>query len=143
MHGAFSTIQKLWLSCLEHDPHEEECRQPEAIPSSPIAPAQKRARSVDTGQATQQQPGPPIKLPKSRSVENLAASAVRSPPPDHTGNIEDEVDFGGSEPSSPHPTEREEEKSSNSLPTAQSCPGSTDKRATTEAQKPVAKQYLS
>ena len=27
-----------------------------------IASAQKRARSVDTGQATQQQPGPPIKL---------------------------------------------------------------------------------
>ena len=99
-------------------------------------------------QLTQDKPrnsnlGPPIKLPKSRSVENLAASAVRSPPPDHTGNIEDEVDFGGSEPSSPHPTEREEEKSSNSSPTAQSCPGSTDKRATTEAQKPVAKQYLS
>ena len=76
-------IQELWLSCVESDPPKEECPQPEAIPSSPIAPAQKRARSVDTRQATQQQPGPPIKLPKSRSVENLAASAVRSPLPDH------------------------------------------------------------
>ena len=120
------------------DPREKECRQPEAQPSSPIAPAQKRARSVDTGQATQQQPGPPIKLPKSRSVENLAISGVRSPPPDHTGNIEEEVDFGGSEPSSPRPTEREAEQSSNSSPTAQSCPGSPDHRATPEAQKPVA-----
>ena len=134
----FSKFRSCGLSCVEHDPPKEECRQPEAIPSSPIAPAQKRARSVDTGQATQQQPGPPIKLPKSRSVENLVASAVRSPPPDHTGNFEDEVDFGGSEPSSPRPTEHEEEKSRNSSPTAQSCPGSTDKRATTETPKPVA-----
>ena len=131
-------IQELWLSCEEHDAREGGCRQPEAIPSSPIAPAQKRARSVDTGQATQQQPGPPIKLPKSRSVENFAASDVRSPPPDPTGNFEDEVDFGGSEPSSSHPTEKEAEKSSNLSPTAQSCPGSTDKQATTEVQQPVA-----
>ena len=42
------------------------------------------------------------------------------------------------EPSSPRPTEQEEEKSRNSSPTAQSCPGSTDKRATTETPKPVA-----
>ena len=56
----------------------------------------------------------PIKLPKSRSVENLMASAGRSPTPAQTGNFEDEVDFGGSEPSSPHPTECEEEKSRNS-----------------------------
>ena len=55
-----------------------------------------------------------------------------------TGNFEDEIDFGGSEPSSPHPTEREEEKSGNSSPTAQSCPGSTDKGATTEAPNRVA-----
>jgi len=67
-------IQELWLSCAETDSTEDESRQPAAIPSSPIAPVQKRARSVDTEQATQQQPGPPIKLPKSRSVENLMAS---------------------------------------------------------------------
>ena len=47
------------------------------MPSSPIAPAHKRARSVDTGKATQQQPGPPVKLSKSRSVENLAATDMR------------------------------------------------------------------
>ena len=47
-------IQELWLSCAEPDSTEDESRQPAAIPSSPIAPAQKRARSVDTGQATQQ-----------------------------------------------------------------------------------------
>ena len=70
-------IQELWLLCVEHDAREGGYRQP---PSSPIASAQKRARSVDTGQATQQQPGPPIELPKSRSVENFAASDVRLPP---------------------------------------------------------------
>ena len=134
-------IQELWLSCAEPDSSKDEGRQPAAIPSSPIAPAQKRARSVDTGQATQQQPGP-IKLPKSRSVENIVASAVRSPPPAQTGNFEDEVDFGGSEPSSPHPTECEEEKSRNSTPTAQSCLGSTDKRATAETPKPVANKGI-
>ena len=87
-------IQELWLSCAEPDSTEDESRQPAAIPSSPIAPAQKRAKAVDMGQATQQQPGPPIKLPKSRSVENLMASAGRSPTPAQTGNFEDEVDFG-------------------------------------------------
>ena len=131
-------IQELWLSCAETDSPADESRQPAAIPSSPIAPAQKRARSVDTGQATQQQPGPPIKLLKSRSVENLMASTGRSPTPAQSGNFEDEVDFGGSEPSSPHPTEGENERSHNSTPTAQSCQGSTDKQAAAETSKPVA-----
>ena len=108
------------------------------MPSSPIAPAHKRARSVDTGKATQQQPGPPIKLSKSRSVENFAAIDMRAPPPDATGNFEDEVDFGGSEPPSPHPTEREEVKSGNSSPTAHSCSGSADKRVTLRAPQPAA-----
>ena len=130
-------IQELWLSCAETDSPAEESRQPGVIPSSPIAPAQKRARSVDTGQATQQQPGPPIKLPKSRSVENLMTSASRSLTPAQSGNFEDEVDFGGSEPSSPHPTEGEDERSHNSTPTAQSCHEATGKQAAAETSKPV------
>ena len=56
----------------------------------------QEARSVDTGRATQQ-PGPPVKLPKSRSVEDLAATHMRAPSPDAVGSFEDEVDFGGSE----------------------------------------------
>ena len=103
-------VQELWLSCTGHDHSAEWCLQPEPMPSSPNAPAHKRARSVDTGKATQQQPGPPVKLSKSRSVENLAATDMRAPSPDATCNFEDEVDFGGSEPPSPHPTEREEVK---------------------------------
>ena len=131
-------VQELWLSCAGHDSPAEGCLQPELMPSSPIAPAHKRARSVDTGKATQQQPGPPIKLSKSRSVENFAAIDMRAPSPDATGNFEDEVDFGGSEPPSPHPTEREEVKSGGSSPTAHSCSGSADKRVTLRAPQPAA-----
>ena len=72
MHGAFSTIQKLWLSCLEHDPHEEECRQPEAIPSSPIAPAQKRA-----SQLTQDKPRNSNLAPLSSCLNQGALKTLR------------------------------------------------------------------
>ena len=89
-------IQELWLSCTGHDHPAECCPELEPMPSSPIAPAHKRARSVDTGRATQQ-PSPPVKLSKSRSVENLAATHVRAPSPDAASSFEDEVDFGGSE----------------------------------------------
>ena len=51
-------VQELWRSCTGHDHPAEECLQPEPMPSSPIAPAHKRARSVDTGKATQQQTWP-------------------------------------------------------------------------------------
>ena len=128
-------IQELWLSCTGHD-HPAECC-PEPMPSSPIAPAHKRARSVDTGRATQQ-PSPPVKLSKSRSVENLAATHMRAPSPDAASSFEDEVDFGGSEPPSPQPTEREELKSGHSSPTAQSRTVSADKKVTAEAPQLVA-----
>ena len=68
------------------------------------------------------------------------ASTGRSPTPVQSGNFEDEVDFGGSEPSSPHSTE--DDKSHNSTPTAQSCQGSTDKQAAAETSKPVAITWL-
>ena len=77
-------VQELWLSCAGHDSPAEGCLQPELMPGNPIAPAHKRARSVDTGKATQQQPGPPIKLSKSRSVENFAAIDMWAPSPDAT-----------------------------------------------------------
>ena len=101
-------IQELWLSCAGHDPPAEGCLQPELMPSSPTAPAHKRARSVDTGKATQQQPG--------RAVENFAAIDVRAPPPDATGNFEDEVDFGGSEPPSHTQLSERKRKAATPLP---------------------------
>ena len=66
-------IQELWLSCDDHAHSADRCMQSDQMPTSPIAPAHKRARSVDTGKATQQ-PGPPSKLSKSRSVENLSST---------------------------------------------------------------------
>ena len=135
-------IQELWLSCTGHDHSAEWCLQPEPMPSSPIAPAHKRARSVDTGRDTQQQPGPPVKLSKSRGVENLAATDMRAPSPDAACNFEDEVDFGGSDPPSPHPTEREEVKSGHSSPTAQSLSGSADKGVTSRAQQLLASKGI-
>ena len=67
------------------------------------------------------------KLSKSRSVENLAATQKRAPSPDAAGSFEDEVDFGGSEPPSPQPTEREELKSGHFSPIAQSRTVSAEK----------------
>ena len=107
------------------------------MPSSPIAPAHKRARSVDTGKATQQQPGPlsscqsravlrtlrPLKcghrLQMLRAILRMRSTLVVRT-------------------LSPHPTKREEEKSGNSSPTTHSCSGSTDKRVTLRAPQPAA-----
>ena len=52
------------------DQNVDSSRHMEQMPSSPIAPAHKRARSVDAGRADQPS-GPPIKLPTSKSVGNL------------------------------------------------------------------------
>ena len=81
-------IQELWLSCNDHAHSAERCIR------SRIAPANKRARSVDTGKATQQ-PGPPSKLTKSRSVENLITTPIRAPFPGSADNFVEEVDYGG------------------------------------------------
>ena len=63
---------------------------------------------------------------------------MRAPSPDAACNFEDEVDFGGSDPPSPHPTKREEVKSGHSPPTAQSLSGSADKGVTSKAQQRLA-----
>ena len=63
---------------------------------------------------------------------------MRAPSSDAACNFEDEVDFGGSELPSPHPTEREEVKSGHSSPTAHLLSGSADKRVTSRAQQPLA-----
>lgn len=56
---------------------------PHPCQSSPVAPAHKRARSVDTGR-TAQQHGPPCKLSKSRSAEHLASPEEDRPPGSHS-----------------------------------------------------------
>ena len=76
-------LEELWRSsdCLpERDAAME---PPHPRHSSPVAPAHKRARSVDTGR-TAQQHGPPRKLSKSRSAENLASPTKARPTGSHT-----------------------------------------------------------
>ena len=92
-------IQELWRSCDDLD-HADVPLVPDQTPTSPIAPAHKRARLVDTGKATQQ-PGPPAKLPKSRSVENLVSAPLRAPFPGSADNPGEEVDYGDSDDHSP------------------------------------------
>ena len=92
-------IQELWRSCDDFD-HTNAPLAPDHTPTSPIAPAHKRARSVDTGKATQQ-PGPSAKLPKSRSVENLV-SAPTSTISRFCRQPGEEVDYGDSDEHSHH-----------------------------------------
>ena len=111
-------IQELWLSCDDHAHSADRCMQSDQMPTSPIAPAHKKARSVDTGKATQQ-PGPPSKLSKSRSVENLSSTPLRAPCFCSADNLVEEVDYGGSDGQSPCSPGQEDSISGNSSPTAQ------------------------
>ena len=110
-------VQELWRSC-DDFAHSADPLAPDQTPTSPIAPAHKRARSVDTGKATQQ-PGPPAKLSKSRSVENLLSTPLRAPFPGSADNLVEEVDYGGSEGQSPRSPVQVESVSGTSSPTAQ------------------------
>ena len=96
-------VQELWRSC-DDFAHAAVPLAPDQTPTSPIAPAHKRARSVDTGKATQQ-PGPPAKLSKSRSVENLLSTPLRAPFPGSADNLVEEVDrLGRAKPSLTRPS---------------------------------------
>ena len=112
-------IQELWRSSSDPVRAAECCRQMETTPSSPIAPAHKRARSVDTGKAMQPPEPPPFKLSKSRSVESLRPARARTPSPYPVGRMEDEVDYGGSERLSPTSHAKDEASSGCSSPAAQ------------------------
>ena len=96
-------IQELWLSCNCKASHPEETDETDMHPTSPIAPAHKRARSVDTGRAAQQH-GPPAKLSKSHSAENITASPGPAPFPGSPDNPAEQVDYGGSEDASEGPS---------------------------------------
>ena len=89
-HITLFEIQELWLSCDCKTSHPEEADETDMHPTSPIAPAHKRARSVDTGIAAQQH-GPPAKLSKSHSAENLAATPGPAPFPGSPDNPAEQV----------------------------------------------------
>ena len=63
-------LQELWHSSDHLEQSSGDTPHVEPDPSSSIAPAHKRSRSVDAGKADQPSE-PPIKLSKSRSVENF------------------------------------------------------------------------
>ena len=90
-------IQELWLSCncIARQPMETD--ETDMYPTSPIAPAHKRARSVDTGRGAQQH-GPPAKLSKSHSAENITASPGPAPFPGSSDNPAEQVGRGMGSP---------------------------------------------
>jgi hypothetical protein len=110
-------VQELWSSSDCSPVHSEDAGTTDQPPTSPIAPAHKRARSVDTGRATQQY-GPPAKLSKSRSVENIESAAVPAPFPGSSDNLVEQVDYGGSEAPSPSTPGQKEPTSTDSSPMA-------------------------
>lgn len=98
--------------------------------SNPIVTSHKRARSVDTGR-DMQQPGPPSKLSRSLSADNLAAGATDPPstPAFTTGdNLADEVDYDGSLEPSPRMSRRATSSSSDSSPTSTHREGKANSR---------------
>ena len=106
-------IQELWRSCEFTPCYTEDAGMADLQPISPIAPAHKRAGSVDTGRA--QQHGPPTKLSKSRSVENVAIATGPLPFPGSPDNLAEQVDYGGSDPPSPStPANRDDTSESSS-----------------------------
>ena len=96
-------IQELWLSCNCKASHPKETDETDLHPTSPIAPAHKRARSVDTGRESQQH-GPPANLSKSHSAENITASPGPAPFPGSPDNPAEQVDYRGSEDASEGPS---------------------------------------
>ena len=66
--------------------------------------------------------------------KSVSAGKTNAIPTEPSGRL---VDFG-SDPPSPHPTDREEVKSGHSSPTAQSLSGSADKGVTSKAQQLLA-----
>ena len=114
-------------------------RQPEAIPSSPIASAQKQ------DQLTRDKPrnsnsGPLLSCPNHGALKTLWPVTCGHAA-DPTGNFEDEVDFGGSEPRA-HIQLRESREEQQPLAYGSVVLELTDKQATTVAQQLVASKSV-
>ena len=120
-------LEELWRSseCLPQ--HDAEMEQAHPSQRSPVAPAHKRARSADTRRTAQHQ-GPPLKLSKSQSAENLA----RLTPDSHLGGqftvhyrASDDKSSAASTPApptSPVASPDVEDAAASSPPAAATCP---------------------
>ena len=67
-------VQELWWSSTDSSQPVKLTEAEQTEDASSLVPSHKRARSVDTGRDTQQS-GPPSKLSRSLSADNLAAAA--------------------------------------------------------------------
>ena len=124
-------IRELWFASTDSSQPVIPSEVAKSKQSSPIATSHKRARSVDTGR-DMQQPGPPSKLSRSRSADDLAAGAADPPSaPTFTtsDNLADEVDYDGSPEPSPRMSRRATSSSSDSSPAASNQPTGKEKSA--------------
>ena len=93
-------IQELWRSCGDSD-HTSMPVAPDHTPTRPDWRRHTRERGLLILERPTQQPGPPAKLPKARSVENLVSAPLRAPFPGSADNSGEEVDYGDSDEHSP------------------------------------------
>ena len=117
-------IRELWLASTDPTQPATSSKVAKSKLSSPIASSHKRARSVDTGR-DMQQPGPPSKLSRSHSADNLAirkADPPRAPPLTYGANLADEVDYGDSPDPSPRMSRRATSSSNDSSPAGSTKP---------------------
>ena len=122
-------IRELWLASTDPTRPATSSKVAKSKLSSPIASSHKRARSVDTGR-DMQQPGPPSKLSRSHSADNLAvrkADPPRAPPLTYGANLADEVDYGDSPDPSPRMSRRATSSSNDSSPAGSTKPTRKDK----------------
>ena len=122
-------IRELWLASTDPAQPATSSKVAKSKLSSPIASSHKRARSVDT-ERDMQQPGPPSKLSRSHSADNLAvrkADPPRVPPLTYGANLADEVDYGDSPDPSPRMSRRATSSSNDSSPAGSTKPTRKDK----------------
>ena len=95
-------VQELWWSSTDSSQPIELTEVEQTTDVGSLEHSHKRVRSVDTGRDTQE-PGPPSKLSRSLSADNLgdAADAATSKPTSLTEQLAEEVDYGSSPERSP------------------------------------------
>ena len=122
-------VQELWWSSTDSSQPIELTEVEQTKDVSSLEHSHKRARSVDTGR-DMQQPGPPSKLSRSLSADNLgdATDAATSKPTPLTEHLAEEADYGSSPERSPRKTDNRTPSSTDSSPTRSHQPTTEAKR---------------
>ena len=123
-------VQELWWSSTDSTQPVALLEAEKTQETSSLAHSHKRARSVDTGRDTQQ-PGPPSKLSRSLSADNLdeAAQLDIDKPTPAADDFAAEVDYGSS-------PERSPPKKSNRTPSSTDSSPTRSHRPPPESKKP-------